>query len=105
MRTLWQSLRLDLERAPVRLWSALGMLEAYGATLALLPAAPGPAAPLTQDWRDRAASGTLAAEAAGQGALDPEVAAVVAAYYDEIDRRAESERKTGTRTKGTGGTR
>jgi len=93
MRTLWQSFRLDLERAPVRLWSALGMLEAYGATLALLPAPPAAMAAIAREWRAQAAAGTMAAEAAaaGQGALDPEVAEVVAALYDTIDRRAEND--------------
>lgn len=87
MRTPWQSFRLDLERAPVRLWSALGRLEAYGETLASLPAAPGAAEALTRDWRARAAQATLAAEAGeGAAALEPEVAEVLAALYDAIDR-------------------
>ena len=91
MRTPWQSFRLDLERAPVRLWSALGRIEAYGETLASLPAAPGAAAALTRDWRDRAARAAFAAEA-GEGAAvqEPEVAAVVAALYDDIDRRGQT---------------
>ena len=89
MRTPWQSFRLDLERAPVRLWAALGRLEAFGETLASLPAAPGTAAALLDDWRRRAAQGTLAAEAAAAGVAepDPEVAAVLATLYGEIDRR------------------
>ena len=91
MRTPWQSFRLDLERAPVRLWSALGRLEAYGETLTSLPAAPGAAAALTRDWRGRAAQATLAAEAAeGTAALEPEVAEVLAALYDEIDRHGQA---------------
>jgi hypothetical protein len=89
MRTPWQSFRLDLERAPVRLWALLGKLEAFGETLESLPAAPAVAERLARDWRDRAAAGTLAAEAAAAGAadLDPEVAGVLAALYDDIDRR------------------
>lgn len=89
MRTLWQSFRLDLERAPVRLWAAFGRLEAFGETLASLPAAPGAVEALRDDWRALAARGTFAAEAAAAGiaAPDPEVAAVVAALYEEIDRR------------------
>lgn len=88
MRTPWQSFRLDLERAPVRLWSALGRLEAFSETLAQLPAAPGTAAALAADWRNRAAAGAFAAEAAecGVSTVDPEVAAVVAALYEQIDR-------------------
>jgi cell filamentation protein, protein adenylyltransferase len=89
MRTLWQSFRLDLERAPVRLWAALGRLEAFGETLATLPAAPGMASSLLDSWRTRAAGGTLAAEAAAAGVAepDPEIAAVLSTLYDEIDRR------------------
>ena len=92
MRTPWQSFRLDLERAPVRLWSALGRLEAFGETLAQLPAAPGTAAALAADWRNRAATGAFAAEAAecGVSAVDPEVAAVVAALYEQVDQNSTS---------------
>lgn len=88
MRTPWQSFRLDLERAPVRLWAALGRLEAFGETLAQLPAAPATRAALADSWRERAARGAFAAEAAAKGvaAIDPEVAAVVAALYEQIDR-------------------
>lgn len=85
MRTPWQSFRVDLDRAPVRLWSALGSLEAYGDVLRSLPAA----AP-TAKWRDLAARATFAAEAAaaGQPFADPDAAAVVAALYADIDRPA-----------------
>jgi len=88
MRTPWQSFRLDLERAPVRLWAALGRLEAFGETLARLPAAPATAAVLAADWREKAATGAFAAEAVAMGiaAVDPEVAAVVATHYAQIDR-------------------
>jgi hypothetical protein len=87
MRTPWQSFRLDLERAPVRLWAALGRLEAFGETLAQLPAAPATTAAPAARWRERAAQGAFAAEAAATGiaAIDPEVAAVVATLYAQID--------------------
>jgi hypothetical protein len=91
MRTPWQSFRLDLERAPVRLWSALGRLEAFGETLAAMPAAPATIMTLTTDWRTKAAAGAFAAEAetTGATALDPEVAAVISTLYEQIDRDIE----------------
>jgi hypothetical protein len=93
MQTPWQSFRIDLERAPIRLWSALGRLEAYGETLTALPAAPATAAALTRDWRERAALATFAAEPGARdaaAALDPELAAMLARLYDDIDRRDET---------------
>ena len=39
----WHSFRVDLGRAPVGLWSALGRLEAYGDVLGHLPEADGEA--------------------------------------------------------------
>jgi hypothetical protein len=89
MRTPWQSFRVDIGRAPVRLWAALGRLEAYGDVLRRLPAAPGTAAAAAQVWREQAARATLAAEAAaaGQADLDPDAAAALAALYDDIDRQ------------------
>lgn len=91
MRTPWQSFRIDLGRAPVRLWSALGRLEAYGDVLCSLPAATGGAA-APAEWRGLAARATFAAEAvaAGQPFADPDAAAVVAALYGGIDRDAEA---------------
>jgi hypothetical protein len=89
MRTPWQSFRVDIGRAPVRLWAALGRLEAYGDVLRRLPAAPGTAEAAAQVWREQAARATLAAEAAsaGQADLDPDAAAALAALYDDIDRQ------------------
>ena len=93
MRTPWQSFRLDLERAPVRLWSALGRLEAFGETLAALPVAPAMAAALAETWRGKATAGAFAAEAEtnGAAAVDPEVAAVISTLYEQIDRDIERE--------------
>jgi hypothetical protein len=114
MRTPWQSFRVDLGRAPVRLWAALGRLEAYGDVLRRLPAAPGTAAETARAWREQAARATLAAEAAAAGlrhaeaaepalgpasgrtrgaaqaglpSIDPDAAAALAALYDDIDRQ------------------
>lgn len=85
MRTPWQSFRLDLERAPIRLWAALGRLDAYGDALAALPAAPETVAALTREWRGRAARAAF-----GTAPVDPEVADAVAALYDSVDRRPDT---------------
>ena len=85
MRTPWQSFRLDLERAPIRLWAALGRLDAYGDTLAALPAAPETVAALARTWRSHAA-----AAAFGAAPIDPEVADAVAALYEAADRRPDA---------------
>ena len=86
----WHSFRIDLGRAPVGLWSALGRLEAYGDVLGHLPEAEGEADRRAR--REAAARATFAAEAAaaGQAFADPDAASVVAALYDGVDRQAEA---------------
>jgi hypothetical protein len=89
MRTLWQSFRVDLGRAPVGLWSAFGRLEAYGDVLCRLLAVSGDAE-RSRQWRDAAARATFAAEADGQAFADPDAAAAVAALYEDIDKQVKA---------------
>ena len=89
MMTPWSSYRIDLERAPVRLWNAFGRIQAHGEALREIRLAPDAAASLTRRWRQPAAAATAAflVDSASPAAMasSDELAAAVAALYDAID--------------------
>ena len=89
MTTPWSSYRIDLDRAPVRLWNAFGRIQAHGETLRDIRLAPDAADSLNGVWRRPAAAATAALLAESAGADAPgfadEMAAAVAALYETID--------------------
>jgi hypothetical protein len=88
MMTPWSSYRIDLERAPVRLWNAFGRIQAHGETLREIRLTPDAAASLTRRWREPAAAATASILAGRDGTAAPfdgEIAAAIAALYGAID--------------------
>jgi hypothetical protein len=88
MMTPWSSYRIDLERAPVRLWNAFGRIQAHGETLRGIRLTPDAAASLTRRWREPAAAATASILAGRDGTAAPfdgEIAAAIAALYGAID--------------------
>jgi len=88
MTTPWISYRIDLERAPVRLWNAFGRIQAHGEALRQMRLAPDAAAEMLQRWRRPAAAATAALVGHPAGASDApseELTAAVLAVYESID--------------------